>query len=211
MSPYEETVIVNERIVELVREYQKTATEPVHLEIFNLLLPVTSKTISKVLSHSGLPDHLSEDMMSDAFPRLHWAILYFKEAKNPTLSNFSPVFINYWKVCLRNELIRKYQGQWRHKELPENYDHAAPVVPNPYDALLLKEIREFVEDTIRPWKNQRQKSLVLALLEERVFRLDTEKTFQKDLASRFGIQSGVVSQWQLWLEKEIKEKFADEE
>lgn len=203
MSPYEETVLVNERIVELAQEYRQKEDKMLHLEIFNLLLPTTTKTISKVISNSGLPSHLSEDMLSEAFPRLHWAILYFRPQK-------TPVFISYWKVCLKNELIRKYGPQWRHKELPKNFDQASTDTATPYNLLLLKEIREYVESLIKDWKKLRQKELVRALLEERIFRLEPERTFQKDLAKRFGIQSGVISQWEIWCRKEIIEKFSSE-
>lgn len=204
MSPYEETVLVNEKIVELAQEYRRTEDKKLHLEIFNLLLPTTTKTIAKVISSSGLPSHLAEDMLSEAFPRLHWAILYFRVEK-------TPVFIAYWKVCLKNELIRKYQPQWRHKELPKNYDHASPDTHTAYNLLLLKEIREYIQFLIKDWKKERQKELVMALLEERIFRLEPERTFQRDLAKRFEIQSGVISQWEIWVRKEITAKFSPED
>lgn len=197
---YNEVVQLNFSVVVLAIDYQKTENIQTGYEIYELLLPITTQIIESFIRKVSAPIALKEDMLTEAYLRLHWAILCYNYSH-------SPVFITYWRITLSNFLSTQYSKHWKHYSIPEHFDEMRTYSDA---ALEIQEIKEFCNNLISEWKIETQIKLAKMIFDHRIFCLPEDMILQREIAKTLGIQSGVVSQWENWLRAKIKERFSDE-
>ena len=196
---YEETVKVNEKVVDLILEFQDEEKEEYVYQIFALLLDVTRQEISNLLRSSGLPKDLAGDMLNDIYVWMRWPIREYDYERNP-------VFISFWRRVVRNHLISAYKKQWRYHVIP---DSQPPQCYIPSDVgLALEEFKTSFEDMIKDWPDW-EKEIATAIFNSRIFVLPENATAQRALALKLKYSQSYVSHWEIWLRKEIQKRFSE--
>lgn len=202
---YETAIESNELIVGYCRGFKKTEDWRYIYGIHRLLEPTSKQVIDSVIAKAGLSPDLSSDMLQESYLRLPYAVLGFDEDR-------VPVFISYWRRVLHNFLVQEYGKFWRHRDVPDSEDRLG--IENPEAKLILDEIRSKLVAEISAWpeeKDQKGKRIALRLIETRVFQLKEDQISQKDLATELGTASGILSAWESWLRKKIKEDYGNDD
>lgn len=207
---YIDAIKNNELVVGYALGYQQTY-DVRYLHGIHTLLEATSKQIIfSVLGKAGLSYDLADDMLQDAYIRLRDAVICYQWDK-------CPVFVTYWRTTLRNHLITNYSNQWRCRLFSECKEDKGDETeleflenshtPNHIASLALKELEEKITVRINSWEDEKYKALSLAILKERILQPEENRTLQKELATRFGIQPALVSHWESWLRDTITSEY----
>lgn len=198
---YDNAIETNELIVGYCRGFQLTEDYRYIYGIHKLIEPTSKQVIDSVIAKAGLSTDLASDMLQDSYLRLPYAVLAFDHER-------VPVFITYWRRTLHNHLVQNYGKFWRHRDVPDSSDKL--LHENPEAKLILEEIKAKLIIEISGWKeekDQKGKAIALRLIEGRVFQLKEDQVSQKDLALELGIAGAILSAWELWLRKKIREEY----
>lgn len=166
--------------------------------VFNRLKDITTQEVKKVISSLCLPKNdrtLVEDMLQDSFIKLleilpKWD--YFR----------CPVFITFWRRCVRNHLLTCYYTKNRENNgLEDNRIDCVGGEELDFQKMLIEEIVVYFSQYFQ------EGSFLMVILKERIFASAKKK--QVDLAHQFQYSQCYVSRWENELAEMIRQEFGD--
>ena len=196
---YEATVALDAKVQILIIRYRDTRVPRDIVEAFDLLDPITSQEMTKVINRLFLSHDKRDDMLQDAFIKLKEVVEWgtWKPETNPT-------FVSFWRTVLRRHLLSANHSKTRPAAL---VDDVASKVPGVLADINARDVlTRLIAGMEREFKRYaKDRPLAEAVFRERI--LTTEPIEQLELATRFGVTQGFISRWEIWMRQKIKADF----